>query len=73
MEAISQASSPMYLIPAYNKVYVDKEQALEDWNKGVDFKIVGGGYCSKRDALNLRFECSTLWIQWNRVDCFRIF
>jgi hypothetical protein len=35
--------------PAYGRVYMTKEQALQDWKDGRDFKIVNGPYCSCRD------------------------
>lgn len=72
MEAISQVSGPMYLFPAYGKVYGTKEEAVKDWMAGADFRIHGGSYCSVRDSTNLRFSCSSLWIYWNRVDCVRV-
>ena len=72
MEAISQTSGPMYLFPAYGKVYETKEEAVKDWMAGADFRIHGGSYCSVRDSTNLRFSCSSLWIYWNRVDCVRV-
>lgn len=72
MEALSQVSTPLYLFPAYGKSYKTKEEAVQDWMAGVDFRIHGGSYCSVRDATNLRLSCSTLWIYWNRVDCVRI-
>lgn len=72
MKAISQASGPMYLFPAYGKVYDTKEKAVEAWIAGKDFKIHGGSYCSIRDALTLGSMCSTLWIYWNNVDCVRV-
>jgi len=63
----------MYLVPAYGRNYASKQEAIEDWIAGKDFKIVGGPYCSVRDSVNLRFDCSTLWILWNRIDAVRIF
>ena len=34
---------------AYGRKYNTLDQALTDWNKGLDFKICSGPYCSKRD------------------------
>lgn len=73
MEAISQVTSPLNLIPAYGRVYNTKEEAVKDWMDGKDFKIINGPYCSVRDSINLRLDCSSLWILWNRVDAVRIF
>lgn len=39
------------LVPAYGRDYINKDDALKDWNDGKDFKISGGGpYCSIRDV-----------------------
>lgn len=37
------------LVPAYGRRYESEDQALESWNKGQDFKIIGGPYTSIRD------------------------
>lgn len=34
---------------AYGRKYLTMDDALEAWNKGLDFKIVNGPYCSYRD------------------------
>jgi len=73
MEALNQVSSPMYLVPAYGRIYKNRQEAVEDWIAGKDFKIVGGPYTSVRDSTNLRMDCSTLWILWNNIDAVRIF
>ena len=40
---------PTILVPAYGRTYASKEQALEDWDNGLDFKIEDGQYCSTSD------------------------
>ena len=37
------------LIGAYGRRYDTKEQAINAWNQGKDFKVLNGPYCSKRD------------------------
>lgn len=37
---------------AYGVKYTSAEAALADWNKGTDFEIYGGPYCSKRDDIH---------------------
>ena len=37
------------LVGAYGRQYLTKEQAINAWNQGKDFKILNGPYCSKRD------------------------
>ena len=69
---MNHLSGPLYLMPAYGKIYETKDQAIQDWMAGKDFKIVGDGYCSIRDKENLRWDASTVWIMWNRVDAVRI-
>ena len=40
----------MTLKPAYNRVYKTEEEALNDWNNGLDFySITHSAYCSNRD------------------------
>jgi hypothetical protein len=72
MNAISQVSGPVELIPAYGRVYLTPEDAVRDWMAGRDFKIINGPYCSVRDSTNLRFDYSSIWICWNRVDLVRV-
>ena len=72
MKAISQVSGPLELIPAYGRVYPTKQAAVDDWMAGADFKIINGPYCSVRDSTNLRLDCSSVWICWNRVDSVRV-
>jgi hypothetical protein len=72
MEAIAQVSGPLELIPAYGRVYLTKEDAVNEWMAGRDFKVINGPYCSVRDATNLRLGYSSVWILWNRVDLVRV-
>ena len=37
------------LIGAYGRTYTDTAKMLNDWNKGKDFKVLNGPYCSIRD------------------------
>ena len=37
------------VIAAYGRNYKSINEALYDWNNGLDFKIRCGPYCSKRD------------------------
>jgi hypothetical protein len=43
----------LYAIPAYGRTYASEQACLEHWNLGVDFKIAGGPYFSKRDMIGL--------------------
>ena len=53
------------LVPAYGRTYASKEQALEDWEIGKDFKIEGGPYCTISDAEAMKEELSpSLSIRW---------
>jgi hypothetical protein len=72
MDAIAQVSGPVELLPAYGRVYLTPEDAVKDWMAGRDFKIINGPYCSVRDSTNLRFDYSSVWICWNRVDTVRV-
>ena len=38
-----------HVMGAYGRKYNTVADALIDWNKGKDFKIYTGPYCSKRD------------------------
>lgn len=60
MNALSQASSPLVLVPAYGRVYNSVEAMMTDWNAGKDFRIWNGPYCSVRDLEHLRLEASTV-------------
>ena len=56
------------LTPAYGRKYNSKAEILLDWNKGKDFKIRGGPYCSIRDFKQLcsDYDCVILhWISKN--------
>lgn len=41
------------LVAAYGRVYSTKEEALNAWRCGKDFKILNGPYCSNRDIHHL--------------------
>ena len=38
-----------HVLAAYGRNYKSINEALTDWNNGLDFKICSGPYCSKRD------------------------
>ena len=63
MNALSQVSSPMILIPAYGRSYSTKAAMLADWEAGKDFKILRGPYTSIRDIEGLRDMASTITLQ----------
>lgn len=60
MTALQSVSSPLILVPAYGKTYATKEAMLADWQKGIDFRVVGDGYASIRDIEALRQQSSTV-------------
>ena len=39
----------MTLLGAYGRTYIDPDKALNDWQNGKDFQVLGGPYCSIRD------------------------
>lgn len=65
MHALSQVSSPMFLIPAYGRSYKTKEQVLEAWKSGKDFKIDGGPYCSIRDIDFMHKQFQNIYILYD--------
>jgi hypothetical protein len=42
----------MTIMPAYGRFYAEDCEVLEDWGKGVTFKVVGGPYIDKKDFEN---------------------
>lgn len=46
----------MTLLPAYGRKYTTAEEMLADWNRGKDFHIYQGPYCSIRDYEILKRE-----------------
>jgi hypothetical protein len=44
------------LVPAYGRKYATEEAMLKDWKDGLDFKILGGPYCSIRDLDYMKKE-----------------
>jgi hypothetical protein len=64
-EALHQVTTPLFLIPAYGRRYRSREAALQDWQAGRDFQILGGPYCSIRDLEAMRQECARLYIQYD--------
>lgn len=47
---------------AYGRTYDTWLQAVTDWERGRDFKIENGPYCSKRDEEALR-NIDVLWFR----------
>ena len=41
--------NPIFVKAAYGRTYPNEEEAKQDWEAGLDFKIVYGPYCSVRD------------------------
>jgi hypothetical protein len=61
MTALQSISSPLYLIPAYGRTYMCKEDMLQAWEDGRDFRVVGAGYyTSVRDIEELRKNSSSV-------------
>lgn len=60
MNALRMASSPMVLVPAYGKRYNTIADMLKAWRAGIDFQIVGAGYCSIRDWESLLYTSSSI-------------
>lgn len=60
--AIKQVTSPIFLVAAYGRTYKTREQVLDAWRSGRDFKIVDGPYCSVRDYELLTQDFSNVYI-----------
>lgn len=60
MNALSQVTSPLMIVPAYGRVYNSVEAMIADWTVGKDFRIWNGPYCSIRDLEHLRLEASSV-------------
>lgn len=43
-------------VPAYGRRYTTLTDMLLDWNAGMDFKVAGGPYFSRRDLDKLRAD-----------------
>lgn len=54
MNGIAQVSSPIFIKPAYGRVYETPLHAMDAWQQGKDFKVVDGPYCSIRDLETLK-------------------
>lgn len=57
----------IYLIPAYGKQYKTKQEVINAWKAGVDFKIVNGPYCSIRDLEKLKRDFDNVSIRANTL------
>lgn len=64
-QALRQVSSQIVIQAAYGRSYSTKEQALKAWKNGADFKIMGGPYCSIRDAEGLVADSSSVFIEFD--------
>jgi hypothetical protein len=60
MTALDQIAKPLVVMPAYGRTYKSREEVIEAWKSGKDFKVVNGPYCSVRDVAKL--GCSSVWI-----------
>ena len=56
----------------WSKPYETKEQALEAWNEGVDFKIPRGPYCSNRDVGLLKTAYDHVYLTYGAGDLVRV-
>lgn len=59
---------------AYGRQYESAADVLADWHAGKDFRIVGGPYVNKRDAMKygvmevrFRFKNDTQVVTWEGV------
>lgn len=62
--ALSQVTTPIVLRPAYGRKYATREQALEAWVAGKDFKIYAGPYCSIRDYAAMQQQFCNIYIAY---------
>lgn len=62
--AMEQVTTPIVLRAAYGRKYQTKEQALDAWVAGKDFKIFQGPYCSIRDYSELLQEFCNIYIAY---------
>ena len=53
---------------AYGRKYETFEQAMKDWNAGLDFKIRNGPYTSIRDIEKLKEQFDTVVIAISHSD-----
>ena len=60
MNALDQIAKPLVVMPAYGRNYKTREDVVEAWKSGQDFKVVNGPYCSIRDIGKM--SCSSVWI-----------
>ena len=49
---------------AYGRFYPTKQEALDAWNDGKDFKIANGPYCSIRDAEYIQKKLGSAYIRY---------
>jgi hypothetical protein len=70
--AIAQVSSAIYLVAAYGRHYATKDQVLQDWMQGKDFKIHGGPYCSVRDLEAMRWDFSTIYLCYGNAQLLEV-
>lgn len=60
----------LILMPAYGKTYANKSEALADWTKGEDFRVVGtSSYCSIRDTKALAQRHNNLLLSAKDGGC----
>jgi len=56
------------LVPAYGAKYETKRDVLSDWNSGIDFYILRGCYCSKRNLESLKHDLGADEIQFRWIN-----
>lgn len=61
-------ANPVYLMAAYGRKYLTKSDVLKAWKEGVDFKIVGGPYCSIRDLDIMKNTFDKVYIEYGKAN-----
>lgn len=62
---MNQVVHSVFLVPAYGRSYNTREEVLQDWSAGKDFKIEDGPYCSKHDVQQLYQEFGRVHIMYS--------
>lgn len=61
-------ANPVYLMAAYGRKYLSKAEVLKAWKEGLDFKIVGGPYCSIRDVDALKNIYNKIFLEYGNAN-----
>jgi hypothetical protein len=65
--AVEQLLDNLYLVPApWRRWMQTREEIIEDWQAGKDFRIESGPYCSIRDIEHLRSSYNRVYIIHSR-------